>query len=108
MAEIATEIRESIKERVTSKEEVKMPINDKEYYYAVGQLAAYFISLKVEQVRESQSMINLVINISDDKVLKERLIQLYKKYNYAIYHYNVRFEKFICYDFGLQARCSNR
>ena len=46
MAEIATEIRESIKERVTSKEEVKMPINDKEYYYAVGQLASYFISLK--------------------------------------------------------------
>lgn len=91
MAEIATEIRESIKERVTSKEEVKMPINDKEYYYAVGQLAAYFISLS-KAGKKSQSMINLVINISDDRVLKERLIQLYKKYNYAIDHYNVRFK----------------
>lgn len=88
MAEIATEIRESIKERVTSKEEVKMPINDKEYYYAVGQIAAYFISLS-KAGKKSQSMINLVINISDDRVLKERLIQLYKKYNYAIDHYNV-------------------
>lgn len=91
MAEIATEIRESIKERVTSKEEVKMPINDKEYYYAVGQLAAYFISLS-KAGKKSQSMINLVINISDDRVLKERLIQLYKKHNYAIDHYNVRFK----------------
>lgn len=91
MAEIATEIRESIKERVTSKEEVKMPINDKEYYYAVGQLAAYFISLS-KAGKKSQSMINLVINISDDRVLKERLIQLYKKYNYAVDHYNVRFK----------------
>lgn len=91
MAEIATEIRESIKERVTSKEEVKMPINDKEYYYTVGQLAAYFISLS-KAGKKSQSMINLVINISDDRVLKERLIQLYKKYNYAIDHYNVRFK----------------
>ena len=91
MAEIATEIRESIKERVTSKEEVKMPINDKEYYYAVGQIAAYFISLS-KAGKKSQSMINLVINISDDRVLKERLIQLYKKYNYAIDYYNVRFK----------------
>ena len=91
MAEIATEIRESIKERITSKEEVKMPINDKEYYYAVGQIAAYFISLS-KAGKKSQSMINLVINISDDRVLKERLIQLYKKYNYAIDHYNVRFK----------------
>lgn len=91
MAEVATEIRESIKERVTSKEEVKMPINDKEYYYAVGQLAAYFISLS-KAGKKSQSMINPVINISDDRVLKERLIQLYKKYNYAIDHYNVRFK----------------
>lgn len=91
MAEVATEIRESIKERVTSKEEIKMPINDKEYYYAVGQLAAYFISLS-KAGKKSQSMINPVINISDDRVLKERLIQLYKKYNYAIDHYNVRFK----------------
>lgn len=91
MAEVATEIRESIKERVMSKEKVKMPINDKEYYYAVGQLATYFISLS-KAGKKSQSMINPVINISDDRVLKERLIQLYKKYNYAIDHYNVRFK----------------
>lgn len=91
MAEVATEIRESIKERVMSKEKVKMPINDKEYYYAVGQLVAYFISLS-KASKKSQSMINPVINISDDRVLKERLIQLYKKYNYAIEHYNVRFK----------------
>ena len=50
----------------------------KEYYYAVGQIAAYFISLS-KAGKKSQSMINLVINISDDRVLKERLIQLYKK-----------------------------
>ena len=40
-------------------------------------------------------MINPVINISDDRVLKERLIQLYKKYNYAIEHYNVRFKIYL-------------
>lgn len=91
MAEIATEIRESIKERVTSKEEVKMPINDKEYYYAVGQIAAYFISLS-KAGKKSQSMINPVLNAKRDNIIKMRLFQLYKKYNYdiSINNYNMK------------------
>mgnify|MGYP005924886919 FL=1 len=91
MADIATKIRMSVKEKVMSKDKAVIVNNNEEYYYAIGQLVAYFISLS-KASKKSQSMINPVINISDDRVLKERLIQLYKKYNYAIEHYNVRFK----------------
>lgn len=91
MADIATKIRESVKDKVLSKEQTKMLSNDEEYYYAVGQLVSYFISLS-KAGKKTQAMLNPIINIKNDKVMKNRLRQLYKKYNYAIDHYNTRFK----------------
>ena len=90
MADIATKIRTSVKDKVMSKEEVVMP-SDKEYYYAVGQLLSYFI-FKSRAGKRMQSMINPVLNAKRDNIIKMRLFQLYKKYNYdiSIHNYNMK------------------
>lgn len=91
MADIATKIRTSVKDKVMSKEEVVMPSDDKEYYYAVGQLLSYFI-FKSRAGKRMQSMINPVLNAKRDNIIKMRLFQLYKKYNYdiSIHNYNMK------------------
>ena len=89
MADIATKIRMSVKEKVTSKDEVVIANNNEEYYYAIGQLMAYFISLS-KASKKTQSLINPVLNAQNDTVIKTRLLQLYKKYNYNILTRNSR------------------
>mgnify|MGYP000556233276 CR=1 FL=1 len=77
MADIATKIRTSVKEKIMSKEDLIMPSDDKEYYYAVGQLLSYFI-FKSRAGKRMQSMINPVLNAKRDNIIKMRLFQLYK------------------------------
>ena len=91
MADIATKIRTSVKEKIMSKEDLIMPSDDKEYYYAVGQLLSYFI-FKSRAGKRMQSMINPVLNAKRDNIIKMRLFQLYKKYNYdiSINNYNMK------------------
>lgn len=91
MADIATKIRTSVKEKIMFKEDLIMPSDDKEYYYAVGQLLSYFI-FKSRAGKRMQSMVNPVLNAKRDNVIKMRLFQLYKKYNYdiSIYNYHMK------------------
>lgn len=91
MADIATKIRTSVKEKIMFKEDLIMPSDDKEYYYAVGQLLSYFI-FKSRAGKRMQSMINPVLNAKRDNIIKMRLFQLYKKYNYdiSIHNYNMK------------------
>lgn len=88
MADIATKIRMSVKEKVMSKDKAVI-VNNEEYYYAIGQLMAYFISLS-KASKKAQSLINPVLNAQNDTVIKTRLLQLYKKYNYNILTKNSR------------------
>jgi CRISPR-associated protein Csh1 len=78
MADIATKIRMSVKEKVMSKDKAVIVNNNEEYYYAIGQLMAYFISLS-KASKKAQSLINPVLNAQNDTVIKTRLLQLYKK-----------------------------
>ncbi|MDY3874638.1 MAG: hypothetical protein SO083_05685 [Megamonas funiformis] len=89
MADIATKIRMSVKEKVMSKDKAVIVSNNEEYYYAIGQLMAYFISLS-KASKKAQSLINPVLNAQNDTVIKTRLLQLYKKYNYNILTKNSR------------------
>ena len=91
MADIATKIRMSVKEKVMSKDKAVIVSNNEEYYYAIGQLMAYFISLS-KASKKAQSLINPVLNAQNDTVIKTRLLQLYKKYNYNILTKNSRVE----------------
>lgn len=89
MADIVADLRKNMKEKILNKNEVIMPANDREYYYGIGQLMAYFISLS-KASKKTQSMINPVINAKVDRIIKDRLLQLYKKYNYDMLTNNYR------------------
>lgn len=57
--------------------------SESEYYYAVGQLVRYYISLNKSKDK-NHSLANPFIYVANEGVLKKRLEQLFKKYNYAI------------------------
>lgn len=88
MAQKAEEIRTSVKEKVLRNEAGSIA-GDAEYCYAVGQLAAYFISLS-KASKKTQSMVKPFLNASNDLVIKNRLRALYNKYAYAISEGNRR------------------
>ncbi|KOC53824.1 CRISPR-associated protein Csh1 [Clostridium botulinum] len=93
MADILKDVKDSLRKKINIKfDEATSSIeNDDEYYFAVGQLAGYFISLNKSK-NKPHSLANPVINARNDKRIKDELIKLYKKYNYAIPYTKGRFE----------------
>lgn len=82
MGEIISELRETVKAKVFS--ETIVPIeSDEEYYYCVGQLTRYLLSLSKAKDNK-QSLLNPILNAKTDETIKTRLMQMYKKYNYTI------------------------
>lgn len=82
MADFSMEIRKKLKTKIVSDEYMGLQ-NDREYYFAVGQMARYFVYLS-KAGKKKQSLINPFLNARTDKKLKELLGRYYKKYNYAI------------------------
>lgn len=82
MADFSIELRENLKSKIYSEEYTGLE-SDREYYFAVGQLARYFIYLS-KAGKKRQSLINPFLNARTDAKLKELLGKLYKKYNYDI------------------------
>ncbi|MCI8924617.1 MAG: type I-B CRISPR-associated protein Cas8b/Csh1 [Lachnospiraceae bacterium] len=82
MADFSMELRENLKLKICSDEYQGLE-SDREYYFAVGQLARYFIFLS-KAGKKKQSLINPFLNARTDAKLKELLGKLYKKYNYDI------------------------
>lgn len=82
MGEIITELHQKVRKKVNADEVVPVD-NDKEYYFCVGQLASYLLSLSKMKDR-NQSLLNPIMNAKTDRLIKMRLFQLYKKYNYSI------------------------
>jgi len=89
MADILQHVRDSLSEKIN---EDKTPAieNDREYYFAVGQLTSYFISLSRSK-NKTHSLANPIINAKADVRIKDELRKLYKKYNYTIPTRNKRF-----------------
>ena len=56
---------------------------DSEYYYAVGQLVSYFLSLS-KSAKKPLSMANQFLNAGDDSLIKEKLSQMFIRYDHAI------------------------
>lgn len=82
MGEIISNMKNQVKEKVFSNGVIPIQ-NDDEYYYCVGQLTRYLLSLSKAKDR-SQSLLNPILNAKNDEMIKTRLMQLYKKYNYRI------------------------
>ena len=82
MADTLLKIKNDLREKINSKDTEEFS-SDKEYYFAVGQLVNYFIS-KNKSKNKSQSLVNPFINSKSNKFIKDKLLNLYKKYNYDI------------------------
>lgn len=89
MADVMKEIRDTLREKISSKEYRSIG-TDEEYYYAVGQLLRYFISLN-KSTKKNHSLFNPFLNIKNNKLLKEKIRVFFKKYNYAIDVTSLRF-----------------
>lgn len=64
--------------------------NDDEYYFAVGQLVSYLISLN-KGSKKTHSLINPILNCKSDDKLKKEVCRMFKKYSYDINQNNRRF-----------------
>lgn len=89
MADVMKEVRNTLRDKINSKEYRSIDC-DKEYYYAVGQLMRYFITLN-KSAKKNHSLFNPLLNITSDKQLKEKIQLFFKKYNYVIKENDLRF-----------------
>lgn len=65
--------------------------DDDEYYFAVGQLVSFFIN-KSKAAKKPLSFVNPFINSKKDELIKKQLNQLFKRFDYDIYPWNVGFK----------------
>lgn len=89
MADVMKEIRDDLRNKINSKYYDSIG-TDQEYYYAVGQLIRFFISLN-KSSKKNHSLFNPFLNIKSDNLLKEKLGSFFKKYNYTIEENTFRF-----------------
>ena len=75
-------IRKELRRKIQSKETEQIT-SDEEYYYAVGQLVNYFISLSKAKDKK-HSLANPFFNIKNNQALKDKLRQYFIKYNYQL------------------------
>ncbi len=89
MADILSGITSSLRAKINSSQTGKID-SDEEYYFAVGQVASYLISLNKSN-KKMHSLINPILNCKTDERLKNEISKLFRKYNYAIRKDNRRF-----------------
>lgn len=82
MADFSVSMREKLKKKLVSNEPAGLE-NDREYYYAVGQLARFYLYLN-KGSKKNESLVNPILNARSSQSIKDKLIQYYKKYNYDI------------------------
>lgn len=90
MADVIYNVKNSLRNKIYEKN-TSFIENDREYFFAVGQLVSFFIS-RSKGKKKPLSLANPFINAKNDKVIKEKLKALYKKYNYDIENYNLKFK----------------
>ena len=82
MADTVLEVKNNLRTKINC-EKTESFINDKEYYFAVGQFVNYLLS-KSKGKNKPHSLANPFINAKNNDVIKEKLRNLYKRYNYDI------------------------
>jgi len=101
MADILNGIVVGLREKINSEKDGKID-NDNEYYFAVGQISSYLLSLNKSSKR-MHSLINPILNCKTDEKLKLQLRMLFIKYNYAIAKASKRFNKLSVMVLGYEA-----
>lgn len=82
MGDIVHEVKNNLREKINS-EETESFSSDREYYFAVGQFINYLLS-KSKGKNKPHSLANPFINAKNNVVIKDKLRNLYKRYNYDI------------------------
>lgn len=83
MEETVRMVKQNLKKHLDMYQEEWDFENDEEYYYALGQLVNYFLSLSKAK-KTPLSMINAFLNAENNEVVKEKVIQMFQKYSYGI------------------------
>ena len=82
MADILMETKNQLRDKINSESTGSIE-SDREYYFAVGQLANYFISLSRARVK-THSLARPILNAKTNLIIKNELKKLFKKYGHAI------------------------
>ncbi len=90
MADILVDVKASLRDKICQSGTPSIE-NDKEYYFAVGQLTSYFISLN-KSSKKVHSLANPIINAKNDERIKMEFTKMFKKYNYTISRGRKRFD----------------
>lgn len=80
MADIVNEMKNEFFNKVIARETQSIA-SDEEYAFAVGQLVHYLLSLSKAQ-KKPFDQINMYTCAKKDKIIKENIRKLYRKYNY--------------------------
>lgn len=83
-----SEIREQLKTHINAKTyEGGEFTSDDEYSYAVGQAVSYLL-YKSKSNNKKESYVNPFLNTKNPELIRRKIMELYKKYNYEISHVN--------------------
>lgn len=88
MGDVVFDIKNNLRNKINL-DDTKIFECDKEYYFAVGQFVNYLLS-KSKSKNKPHSLANPFINAKSNSVIKEKLRNLYKRYNYDIDMYGKR------------------
>lgn len=91
MADIILGVKDKLRKKIETSEDSFIE-SDKEYFFAVGQLVGFFLS-RSKGKKKPLSLANPFINAKKDEMIKEKLTALFKKYNYDIQGYEVKFKR---------------
>lgn len=90
MADVLKDLASKVRGKINNSTTLSIE-NDDEYYFSVGQLVSYYISLNRSGNKKMHSLLNPILNCKNDERLKQELKKLFRKYNYAIIKDNKRF-----------------
>lgn len=80
------QIRSALREHINMAGNIDWEFSsDDEFSYAVGQIVSYLLTLSKKKEKD-ESCINTFLVTKNEQLIKEKLVQLYKKYNYSINH----------------------
>ena len=91
MAEKYADIQSKLRNKINQSGDCEIE-TDEEYFYAVGQLVFYFISLSKAK-EKMHSLANPFLTAADNHVIKKRLKQYFMKYNYQLKFNGYKFNR---------------
>lgn len=83
MADLLRSMHDKLAAKVLVKDDVQVCDDDREYYFALGQLVDYLQQLSESRQRR-QDIVSQFVSLKDDVQVKNRVSMLYQKYSHTI------------------------